>query len=151
MTYWNTPTPKQREAATLKRLTQIQAGRLARELMGITQEQAALEIGVSYSTLRSWEAGRNLPRLDYWKAYKAWLIETLVAYASVNALPRDTELAVGSNMYRQRLGLVGHCARCAQVGHKAAHPRLRCKDVGCRRYHRTELSDITDEAVDPAI
>lgn len=35
--------------------------RNAREIEGLTQREAAFEIGVSVSTFRSWEQGRKMP------------------------------------------------------------------------------------------
>jgi hypothetical protein len=42
---------------------------------------------------------------------------------------------VGQNTERQSVGLPGHCDRCAEVGHVAAHPDLGCADVGCTQSH----------------
>lgn len=41
----------------------------------------------------------------------------------------------GTNSDRQSVGDPGHCERCAEVGHVAAHPDLGCADVGCSRAH----------------
>lgn len=44
----------------------------------------------------------------------------------------------GSNSDRQGVGLPGHCVRCAEFGHVAAHPDLGCGDVGCSSHHDEE-------------
>jgi hypothetical protein len=46
-----------------------------------------------------------------------------------------THLFAGSSSERQSVGLPGHCERCAEVGHVAAHPSLGCGDVGCEKAH----------------
>lgn len=44
----------------------------------------------------------------------------------------------GNNSERQSVGLPGHCDRCAQLGHVAAHSDLGCSDVGCTLAHGGE-------------
>lgn len=41
----------------------------------------------------------------------------------------------GSSAERQSVGLPGHCVKCAEHGHVAAHPDLGCGDVGCTARH----------------
>jgi len=55
-------------------------------------------------------------------------------YAPGEEIPPTADYA-GSNTERQRVGLPGHCKRCAAVGHVAAHPNFGCGDVGCDRAH----------------
>lgn len=55
-------------------------------------------------------------------------------YAPGEEIPPTADYA-GSNTERQRVGLPGHCKRCAADGHVAAHPDLGCGDVGCDRTH----------------
>lgn len=42
---------------------------------------------------------------------------------------------IGSSKKRAEVGLPGHCERCAEVGHVAAHPDMGCGDVGCDTSH----------------
>lgn len=135
------PTEKLGPKATRERLTQMEAGAFARRLLGIKQEEAARQIGVARVTLAQWEHLERLPTIDNWRNYKRWLVEVLVAFAAEDHIPSvDPNLLVGSNVFRQRLGLPGHCPDCAMRGHRAAHPRARCKDVGCEQHHYDERS-----------
>lgn len=128
--------PKLSPAQERDRLTQMEAGRLARQLIGVTAQEAARMIGVDTLTLRRWEQGERLPTIANWRAYRRFLIEVLIAFATEDHIPSpDPALLIGTNQFRQRIGLPGHCARCAMVGHKAAHPRAKCRDVGCTQNH----------------
>lgn len=55
----------------------------------------------------------------------------------------------GSNSERQSVGLPGHCVRCAEHGHVAAHPDLGCGDVGCTSMH-DEPAPLSDDPAEPA-
>lgn len=55
----------------------------------------------------------------------------------------------GSNSERQSVGLPGHCVKCAEHGHVAAHPDLGCGDVGCNAAH-DEPAPLIDEPSEPA-
>jgi hypothetical protein len=49
--------------------------------------------------------------------------------------PPPTHVHAGTNSDRQSVGLPGHCERCAQYGHVAAHKKRGCGDVGCNDAH----------------
>lgn len=113
------------------------AGQFTRDLLGVTQEQAAAELDVRINTLRAWEVGKAMPHADEWIRYRAWLLALFAAYVeSEEQRPEpDHRLYVGHSVLRERLGLAGHCNRCLGKGHRAAHPDVRCKDVGCGGRH----------------
>lgn len=48
----------------------------------------------------------------------------------------------GTNSDRQSIGLPGHCERCAERGHVAAHPGYGCGDVGCNLAHEVEPAPV---------
>lgn len=52
--------------------------------------------------------------------------------------PYPTHPFAGMNPERARVGLPGHCERCAEVGHVLAHPDYGCGDVGCSTTHEDE-------------
>lgn len=47
--------------------------RACRKLTGLTLEEAARQLGVSVSTLWSWENGRGIKKKSYWKALEPFL------------------------------------------------------------------------------
>lgn len=49
--------------------------------------------------------------------------------------PGPTVAGAGKNTERAMVGLPGHCEKCAQYGHIAAHPEYGCGDVGCSGNH----------------
>lgn len=65
------------------------------------------------------------PGADYWVADQP----------SRRKSKDDERNFCGSNSCRQEVGKAGHCDRCCEVGHVAAHPQFGCADVGCDRAH----------------
>lgn len=51
----------------------------------------------------------------------------------------------GTSKQRQQVGDPGHCERRLSVGHVAAHPSLRCADVGCY-FHHDEMKETAARA-----
>ena len=54
-------------AVTAKQLREARDHRL------LTQQEAALQVGVAYRTWQNWESGRVTPRVKHQRALLAWL------------------------------------------------------------------------------
>lgn len=57
-----------------------------------------------------------------------------------NGFMPETHRYAGMNPQRAGVGLPGHCAYCAIVGHIVAHPDYGCSDVHCDTRHPEEAA-----------